>query len=122
MHRIYSYALTAAISLAPLVSAANGQEVSRSVAGGGISVPGWMGKIDAGAAKHGSTLQDAKLSKEGNALHVVTGPAVAYWNSSDKASGSYTVSATFREPRYMSLNDHPHPYGLFIGGDRKSVV
>jgi hypothetical protein len=87
------------------------------VASGGVSVPGWTGRIDANAAKRGSTLKDSKLSKEGNALHVTTGPAVAYWNPSDRASGNYTVSATFREPKYMSLNDHPHPYGVFIAGN-----
>lgn len=118
MHRIYNYALAvAAVTLAPLANVASAQEVARSVAGGGISVPGWTGKIDASAAKRGSTLENSKLSKEGDALHVVTGPAVAYWNPSDKASGNYTVSATFREPKYMSLNDHPHPYGVFIAGN-----
>jgi hypothetical protein len=118
MHRIYSYALAAAaVTLSPLMTTVQGQEASRSVAGGGVSIPGWTGKIDASAAKRGSTLNDSKLSKDGDALHVTTGPAVAYWNPSDKASGDYTVSATFREPKYMSLNDHPHPYGVFIAGN-----
>jgi len=118
MYRICSYSLAAvAIAVAPLAGAAGAQETVHTVAGGGISVPGWTGKIDANAAKRGSTLNDSKLSKDGNALHVTTGPAVAYWNPSDKASGNYTVSATFREPKYMSLNDHPHPYGVFIAGN-----
>ncbi len=117
MNRIYSFTLAAAATLAPMMTVANAQEVTHSVAGGGISVPGWTGKIDPSAAKHGSTLDNSKLSKDGNALHVTTGPAVAYWNPSDKASGNYTVSATFDEPRYMSLNDHPHPYGVFIAGN-----
>lgn len=117
MNRICSYFLTGAVALSPLVSVANAQESSRSVAGGGISVAGWTGRIDASAAKRGSTLDNAKLSKDGDALHVVTGPAVAYWNPANTASGNYTVSATFREPKYMSLNDHPHPYGIFIAGN-----
>ncbi|HEY8312483.1 MAG TPA: hypothetical protein VIG47_18075 [Gemmatimonadaceae bacterium] len=116
MHRLYSCVLAAAVTIAPL-SVAHAQEASRSVAGGGISVPGWTGRIDASAAKRGSTLDNAKLSKDGNALHVVTGPAVAYWNPANTASGDYTVSATFRELKYMSLNDHPHPYGVFIAGN-----
>ena len=41
-----------------------------------------------------------------------------YWNPADTASGNYTVSATFTEPEYMSSNDHPHPYGVFIGGNK----
>jgi len=93
------------------------QETPRTVAGGGISVPGWAGKIDAAEAGRGSKLEDAKLAKEGNDLHVTTGPAVAYWNPANKASGNYTVKATFTESKYMNLNDHPHPYGIVIGGN-----
>ena len=92
-------------------------EASRQVAGGGISVNGWTGQIDASEAKRGSTLSGAKLASEGSALHVTTGPAVAYWNPANKASGDYTVKATFNEPKYMNVNDHPHPYGIFIGGN-----
>jgi hypothetical protein len=91
-------------------------ETSRSVAGGGISVPGWKGSIDPNEAKQGKTVNDAKFTKDGNALHVITGPAVTYWNSANLANGSYTVKATFNEPKYMNLNTHPHPYGLVIGG------
>ncbi len=92
-------------------------EASRGVAGGGVSVPGWTGKIDAKEEKAGMTLNSAKLVKEGDALHVTTGPAVTYWNPENKASGDYTVKATFKEPKYMSLNSHPHPYGLMIAGN-----
>jgi hypothetical protein len=92
-------------------------ETTRQVAGGGVSVNGWTGRIDAGAARRGQTLANAKLSSEGNNLHVTTGPAVAYWNPANTASGDYTVKATFTEPKYMNLNDHPHPYGVFIGGN-----
>ena len=63
-------------------------------------------------------LENAKLAKEGNDLHVTTGPAVAYWNPANKASGNYTVKATFTEAKYMSLNDHPHPYGIFDRRER----
>jgi hypothetical protein len=92
-------------------------ETSRSVEGGGISVPGWTGKIDANAEAQGQTINNAKLSKEGDALHVTTGPAVTYWNPANKATGDYTVKATFNEPKYMNLNSHPHPYGIFIAGN-----
>jgi hypothetical protein len=33
------------------------------------------------------------------------------------AFGDYTVKATFNEPKYMNLNSHPHPYGVFIAGN-----
>jgi len=92
-------------------------EVSRTVEGGGVSVPGWTGKIDAREASSGQVLENARLSEEGGVLSVTTGPAVTYWNPSNTASGSYTVSATFHEPMYMNLNSHPHPYGIVIGGN-----
>lgn len=90
---------------------------SKGVAGGGISVPGWTGKIDAKEAAAGLTLESAKLEKDGKNMHVVTGPAVTYWNPKNKATGDYTVKATFTEPKYMNLNNHPHPYGIVIAGN-----
>jgi hypothetical protein len=111
--------LTAIFSLALLVTVSYAQEseTSRKVAGGGITVPGWTGKIDASEERAGQTLDSAKLSPEGKGFHVVTGPAVTYWNPADKASGNYTVKATFNEPKYMNLNSHPHPYGIMIAGN-----
>lgn len=93
------------------------QDESRSVQGGGISAPGWTGKVDSRAAQAGQSVKDAKFAKEGDGFHVTTGPAVTYWNPSNKASGSYTVEATFTEPKYMNLNTHPHPYGIVIAGN-----
>ena len=92
-------------------------ETSKGVAGGGISVPGWTGKIDAKEAAAGLTLNSAKLAKAGDALQVTTGPAVTYWNPKNTAKGDYTVKATFYEPKYMNLNNHPHPYGIVIAGN-----
>ena len=98
-------------------SVASAQDASRVVAGGGIKVPGWQGKIDPGEAKAGAKLEGAKLEKVGNDLRVTTGPALAYWNPSNVAKGNYTVKATFTEEKYMGLNNHPHPYGVFIAGN-----
>ena len=120
MRRTSAFAITVfALVLAPIAifSQAGQSDASRGVTGGGISVPGWVGKIDAKEAAAGLTLNNAKLTKEGDSLHFVTGPAVTYWNPANKASGDYTVKATFKEPKYMSLNNHPHPYGLVIAGN-----
>jgi hypothetical protein len=134
MRLVYGSALAMALaSLVPLHTAAQApagqppagqppagqpmQEQNRTVAGGGITVQGWTGKIDAAAEKQGQTIKDAKLEQQGKALHVVTGPAVTYWNPANKATGNYTVKATFNEPKYMNLNDHPHPYGIVIAGN-----
>src|SRR3989449_1507217 len=120
MRRTYLFAL-ALLAVILIPSAAFSQdtpmEASRSVAGGGVSVPGWTGKIDAKEEAAGMTLNSAKLTKEGGAFHVITGPAVTYWNPANKASGDYTVRATFREPKFMNLNTHPHPYGIVIAGN-----
>ncbi|HUQ99983.1 MAG TPA: hypothetical protein VM166_11055 [Gemmatimonadaceae bacterium] len=91
-------------------------EAVRAVAGGGISVAGWSGMVDPGEASRGGTIDQTKFAKDGNALHVTTGPASAFWDPTKTASGDYTVKASFTEPKYMNLIDHPHPYGLFIGG------
>jgi len=120
MRRTYFFALALlAVILIPSVAFSQDtpMEASRSVAGGGVSVPGWTGKIDAKEAAAGMTLNSAKLTKEGDAFHVITGPAVTYWNPANKASGDYTVKATFREPKFMNLNTHPHPYGIVIAGN-----
>jgi len=118
MRFIWGSALVVSIaSLVPSVFSAQGQEGARAVAGGGISVPGWTGKIDANEEKAGQVLNNSKLTQTGNVLHVTTGPAVTYWNPGNKASGNYSVKATFTEPKYMSINDHPHPYGIVIGGN-----
>ena len=105
------------ILLIAAVKAQAQTETSRAVEGGGISVPGWTGKIDANEEKAGQGLKNAKLAQEGNALHVTTGPAVTYWNPANKATGNYTVKATFKESKYMNLNSHPHPYGIVIAGN-----
>ena len=80
-------------------------------------VKGWTGKVDAKETTAGLTLNNAKLTKEGKVLHVTTGPATTYWNPANKATGNYTVKATFTEPKYMSANSHPHPYGIMIAGN-----
>jgi hypothetical protein len=88
------------------------------IPGGGIFVQGWTGKIDAGSTRQGRVLNDAKFTQEGNALHVITGPATTFWNPANTATGDYTVKATFLEPKFMDLNSHPHSYGIFIGGQK----
>ena len=98
-------------------AAAPMDESTREVSAGGIAAAGWSGRIDPKEASAGQKLENAKLEQRGDTLFVTTGPAVVYWNPSNTASGDYTVSATFNEPQYMNVNDHPHPYGIFIGGN-----
>jgi hypothetical protein len=115
LHRIVFLAL--AICIAALTNVSAQEADSKAVAGGGISVSGWTGQVDAKEKTAGLTVNSAKFVKEGKGFHVTTGPAITYWNPANKASGDYTVSATFLEPKYMNLNDHPHPYGIMIAGN-----
>jgi hypothetical protein len=114
-------AFLVAVSISASASAACAQDEARAVAGGGISIPGWTGRIDANEASRGQKLENAKLSpgaaKDASTLLVTTGPAVVYWHPENRATGNYTVKATFTEPKFMSLMSHPHPYGIFIAGN-----
>ncbi len=105
------------VMLVLTVTGVRGQRDAARAVAGGISVPGWTGKIDASEERAGQVLDNARLAQAGDALLVTTGPAVTYWNPANRAVGNYTVKATFTEPKYMNLNDHPHPYGIVIAGN-----
>jgi hypothetical protein len=98
-------------------SQAFAQDAAVAVKDGGIFAKGWAGKIDAQEEKAGANINQSRIEEKGGTLMVRTGPATTYWNPANKATGSYTVSATFNEPKYMNLMDHPHPYGIMIGGN-----
>ncbi len=119
MRFAYSLAIAAAVVMfAPGVSRAQAQaETARKISDGGVFVKGWVGKIDANEEKAGATLNSAKLAGDAKTLQITTGPAVTYWNPANTASGNYTVKATFTEPKFMNLNDHPHPSGIVIAGN-----
>ncbi len=102
--------LLTTLAAAPLIA----QDADRSVAGGGIKVAGWKGRIDRRAATQGKTINDSKFTAEGNLLHLAIGPAGDFWRDADVAKGSYEVKATFTELKMAA--SHPHSYGLFIGG------
>jgi len=116
--------ITALLAIASVAVAARAhaqgtmpQETTRAVEGGGIMAKGWAGQVDATEAKAGMTINNAKFMAMGSGFHVTTGPSATYWNPANAMSGNYTVKATFTEPKYMNLNDHPHPYGIAIGGN-----
>ena len=114
-----SLAIAAAVVMfAPGVSHAQAQpDTARKITDGGVFVKGWVGKIDANEEKAGATLNSAKLAGDAKTLQITTGPAVTYWDPANTASGNYTVKATFTEPKFMNLNDHPHPSGIVIAGN-----
>jgi hypothetical protein len=99
------------------VASVQAQEQVQKVTDGGVKVPGWAAKIDATRENTGLTIADARFVKEGEAFKVTTGPAITYWSAANKATGNYTVKATFTEANYMGLNNHPHPYGIVVAGN-----
>src|SRR5262249_36537225 len=52
------------VFLAPVLRSQG--DASRSIQGGGITVAGWAGKIDASEERAGQALQNAKFAQEGN--------------------------------------------------------
>jgi hypothetical protein len=98
-------------------SVAFAQDAAVAVKDGGIFAKGWAGKIDAQEEKAGANLNQSRLDEKSGTLMVRTGPATTYWNPANKAAGNYTVKATFKEPKYMNLNNHPHPYGIVVAGN-----
>jgi hypothetical protein len=105
-----------AVGFAALAIVAVGaqQDADRKVAGGGVMVKGWQGKVDPAAAKQGVTINNSKFEEKNGAFHISAGSASTYWNPANTAKGDYTVGATFNEPKMAA--GHPHPYGVFIGG------
>jgi len=80
------------------------------VKGGGAFPAGWHVRTD----KNRPTA-DVKFVRAGGGFHVTLGPAVALWREVDRATGSYTVAATFTQTKNPR---HPEGYGLIIGGSR----
>ena len=117
MRVLFGTTVAAVMAAFVATSGVQAQDTSKGVAGGGITVAGWTGKIDDSKENAGLTIKDAKFVAEGKGFHITTGPAVTYWNPKNVASGNYTVKATFNEPKFQGLNNHPHPYGIMIGGN-----
>ena len=61
----FTFAVTMVMLISAMGKAQAQTETSRSVAGGGISVPGWTGKIDANEERSGQKLANAKFVSGG---------------------------------------------------------
>jgi len=116
MRLAHASGIAAAAALAIAAAAAYPaaqQDADQKVAGGGITVKGWQGRTDPNN-KQGLTVKDSRFAPEGKGYRLTTGAAGLYWNPAHRASGDYSVRATFREPK--QTYNHPHPFGVFIGG------
>ena len=122
MRLVYGYAVAvAAIMSVPPALVAQGQgqaETARAVAGGGITVTG-LDRQDRRERREERPDAQQRQARAGRQRTCTSRPdrRSTYWNPANKAAGNYTVKATFTEPKYMSLNNHPHPYGIMIAGN-----
>lgn len=118
MRFVNGFAIAVAFTFCTTPAFAQAQpDVAMPVKDGGFFAKGWTGKIDAQEEKAGANINQQRFEEKSGTFIVRTGPATTYWNPANTASGSYTVSATFDEPKYMNLMDHPHPYGIMIAGN-----
>jgi len=90
----------------------NHDDADKKVEGGGKLPAGWSARTDKDAP-----ITNVKFVKMGEGWHVTLGPAAVIYREADKASGNYTVSATFTQ----SKSQYPEGYGLVIGGSNLSA-
>ena len=110
---------TIALAVGVLASSVDARQgdPDRVVPGGGITGAGWKGNvIDAGSLKQGRSINDSKFVASGSTITINAGPNNIYWNTAHVGNGDFTAKATFAESNHLKHSNHPHPYGLFIGG------
>ncbi len=103
----------ALIMFAAATLSAQAADPDHIVNNGGVTVPGWTGRLDPKAAAQGRKITEARFYPAGSGLHVTSGPAAIYWNPVNAVPANYTVHATFIQ---QSAAAHPEAYGLIIGG------
>lgn len=114
--------LTAAVAGLCLTAGALGAQAKdpdKTVAGGGVQLAGWTGRIDPQAAKAGKNISEAKFVGMGPGFHVTSGPAAIYWNPANTAKGNYTVTSTFTQTKAAA---HPEGYGIVIAGQNLTAA
>jgi hypothetical protein len=122
----------AAITAAPLAAQSGAaampgmnMDPTNKIVGSGKLPGDWMMRFDParppsgrGAATAPATpapvpaITEVDVQTMGNGVHFRTGPAAIYWSPKNVATGEYSVSATFSQPRSMGHE----AYGIFIGG------
>ena len=65
----------------------------KKLEGGGVLPPGWQHRFDLPNMK----LEDVRVLKDGDTVHVTSGPPGIYYDPAVTASGAYVVSATFKQ-------------------------
>ena len=75
---------------------------------------GWSVRIDRSQnAQDPDDTPNLKFATMGKGFHVTSGPAGAFWNPANTATGDFTASATFT---LTKPSGHTNYYGLVFGG------
>jgi hypothetical protein len=75
---------------------------------------GWRIRVDRSAnASDPDDVPDLKVASVGKGFRSTGGPAGTFWNPANRATGNYTVRATFN---LMKPSGHTNYYGLVFGG------
>ena len=75
---------------------------------------GWRVRVDRSQnASDPDDVPDLKVATVGKGFRATGGPAGTFWNPANRATGNYTVRATFN---LMKPSSHTNYYGLVFGG------
>lgn len=111
----FAVVVLSAIVLAPLsVRAQGAADATLKVAGAGIAVSGWTGRVDPNKS---GKIEDVKFVAMGSGMHITGGPHAILWNPANTATGDYTVKATITKTA-ASKSAHEESYGVFIAGSK----
>jgi hypothetical protein len=76
---------------------------------------GWRVRIDRSQnAQDPDDTPDLKIAATGNGYQVTGGPAGTFWSPAHRATGNYTLQATFT---LMQPSGHVNYYGVIFGGE-----
>ena len=109
----FSITSAALLMLSAATLSAQKSDPDKLIANGGVTVPGWTGRLDPRPESQGRKITEAKFYPMGKGIHATAGPAAIYWNPANMVTGNATVSATFIQE---SASAHPEGYGLIVGG------
>lgn len=115
MRALFLIVLSGVVVVAGTASAQNVAAKGEGSVGGGVTVRGWRGRVDPSVERQGHKLDEVSFADADadSAWRVSSGPAAIYWSPSNRASGTYTVAASFTQTK---ATEHPEFYGIFIGG------
>jgi len=112
-----SVTLTVVVATGTSAVLLKAQDADRVIADGGIHVPGWTARSTANSPLQGRVHHGFAACCQEPDCASRQGPATTFWNPANTASGRLHGQGDVFEPKFMNRNDHPHSYGLFIGGN-----